>query len=225
MPILLPLLLLIGLLALVLWLFKKDQTEPALIESAATHSAVTHSSPEEPAIPQYKLAEDSTVTFTYGENIVIKLPNGLELHVANNSAEAILMSRIKDALQHGVDTTEAGKKLGWVNLYDVQFVKGTNYREGAVAQMQNIAAILKAYPSVKIKIGGYTDNTGPDHVNERLSLERADKVKQDLGAMGIAGQIVKAEGYGPQHPIADNTTREGRALNRRVSCRIVSVTQ
>jgi K(+)-stimulated pyrophosphate-energized sodium pump len=105
----------------------------------------------------------------------------------------------------------------------VQFNYDESFRDGAEQQLKHVAAILKAFPAVKISLGSYTDNTGSEEINASMSQERVEKVKQKLRALGIGRQIVKARGYGVQDPIADNNTWEGRALNRRVSCRIVSV--
>jgi len=54
--------------------------------------------------------------------------------------------------------------------------------------LHNVAEILKAYPKVHVKIGGYTDNTGDTSANQRRSQQRADTVKQQLISMGIAGE-------------------------------------
>ena len=89
-------------------------------------------------------------------------------------------------------------------------------------QLSNIAAILKAYPSIRVKIGGYTDNSGDAAANQRLSQSRAERVMNELGAMGVSPSRLEAEGYGAQHPIADNATTEGRAKNRRVALRATS---
>ncbi|MCY1062603.1 OmpA family protein [Nannocystis sp. SCPEA4] len=92
---------------------------------------------------------------------------------------------------------------------------------GSHEQLENLAAILKAYPNVHIKIGGYTDNTGDPNANLKLSQERADNVKKELVSRGIAGDRVETEGYGEQHPVAANTTEEGRAQNRRIALRVL----
>jgi Outer membrane protein and related peptidoglycan-associated (lipo)proteins len=215
-----PLLLLFSLLALVIWLFKTDMQQPVHLSNAAVQALHTNAVLQ---VPDHTQDEDSTLTFSYGEKTTLKLPNGQELIIAANSAETLLIARIQEAIQHGVDTGEDGNHTGWVDLYDVQFTEGTKYRDGAREQLANVAAILKAYPSVAIRIGGYTDNTGTDEVNALISQQRAEKVKQDLSNMGVGEQIIQAKGFGSLHPIGDNNTREGRALNRRVSCRIASI--
>jgi outer membrane protein OmpA-like peptidoglycan-associated protein len=79
------------------------------------------------------------------------------------------------------------------------------------------------FDSVKIGIGGYTDNTdntGDAAANLRLSGERTDNVRADLVRLGIDPSRVSAEGYGAENPIADNSTAEGRQKNRRISLRV-----
>ena len=77
--------------------------------------------------------------------------------------------------------------------------------------------ILKAYPAAHVKIGGYTDNSGNPDANKQLSQARAESVRDELQKQGIDSSRVEAEGYGDQHPAADNNTAAGRAKNRRVA--------
>ena len=82
------------------------------------------------------------------------------------------------------------------------------------------AAVLKAYPDVNVKVGGYTDTTGDPTANRTLSQQRADAVRQALVGKGIAAKRMVAEGYGSDHPVGDNATEEGRAQNRRIALRV-----
>jgi len=90
----------------------------------------------------------------------------------------------------------------------------------AVRRATNIAAILKAYPQVRIRIGGYTDNTGDPGTNLRLSEERANNVMDELVKLGIDPARMSARGYGERNPVADNSTEDGRQKNRRISLRV-----
>jgi outer membrane protein OmpA-like peptidoglycan-associated protein len=90
------------------------------------------------------------------------------------------------------------------------------------AQLQNVAAILRAYPSVRVKIGGYTDNQGDPNYNLQLSQQRAESVTRELAALGIDASRIESEGYGEQHPVASNDTETGRAQNRRIAMRVVA---
>jgi K(+)-stimulated pyrophosphate-energized sodium pump len=87
-------------------------------------------------------------------------------------------------------------------------------------QLKNIAEILKAYPNVNVKLGGYTDNTGNAASNQKLSEDRATSVREELVNLGIDKDRLEAEGYGQEHPVASNDTEEGRAQNRRISIRV-----
>ena len=80
--------------------------------------------------------------------------------------------------------------------------------------------MLKAYPTVAIKVGGYTDNTGNAQTNTKLSADRANMVMNALVDLGINKSRLEAEGYGPQHPVASNDTEAGRAQNRRIAVRV-----
>jgi outer membrane protein OmpA-like peptidoglycan-associated protein len=83
-----------------------------------------------------------------------------------------------------------------------------------------MAAILKAFPGIQIKIGGYTDNTGSQEMNMKLSQARAEAVAKAVAALGVDAARLDAEGYGPQHPVASNDTEEGRSQNRRIDVRV-----
>ena len=75
---------------------------------------------------------------------------------------------------------------------------------------------LEQNPEIAVEIGGHTDNTGKRLTNVKLSQARADAVKGWLVAKGIAATRIATKGYGPDKPIAPNTTADGRAQNRRI---------
>lgn len=80
--------------------------------------------------------------------------------------------------------------------------------------------ILKANPDVKIVIGGHTDSIGTPEYNQKLSERRAQSVLDYFAKKGIDKNRMKAVGYGETKPIADNKTKDGRALNRRVELQV-----
>ncbi len=84
------------------------------------------------------------------------------------------------------------------------------------ARLDRVAESLKAFPEVRVEIQGHTDSTGSAARNKALSQQRADSVRAYLVQKGVAADRLKAKGYGPSQPIADNKTAEGRAKNRRV---------
>jgi outer membrane protein OmpA-like peptidoglycan-associated protein len=71
----------------------------------------------------------------------------------------------------------------------------------------------------RFEVGGYTDSSGTDAINEPLSEARARAVIDHLASGGIDRSALTARGYGSSKPVADNATAEGRALNRRVEFR------
>jgi outer membrane protein OmpA-like peptidoglycan-associated protein len=83
-------------------------------------------------------------------------------------------------------------------------------------QLRGIVEYLKGHPQAKVAIAGYTDNTGNDAANQRLSQDRATAVMDLIASHGIDKSRMTAEGYGASQPVADNSTPEGRQLNRRV---------
>jgi outer membrane protein OmpA-like peptidoglycan-associated protein len=75
---------------------------------------------------------------------------------------------------------------------------------------------LKDNPELAVEIRGYTDNVGKAAANKKLSLRRAEAVRSWLVKQGIDSMRISAKGYGPENPIADNATPEGRQKNRRI---------
>jgi outer membrane protein OmpA-like peptidoglycan-associated protein len=86
----------------------------------------------------------------------------------------------------------------------------------------SLSETLKAYPNAQVQLSGHTDNTGTPGANQKLSLERANAVKQMLVSSGIAADRISTSGYGQNKPIASNDTEEGKARNRRLD---LTVTQ
>lgn len=81
--------------------------------------------------------------------------------------------------------------------------------------------ILKANPDVKVVIKGYTDSIGKEAYNQKLSERRAQSVLDYFAKKGIDKSRMQAVGYGMKDPIANNKTKDGRALNRRVELQVV----
>ncbi len=82
--------------------------------------------------------------------------------------------------------------------------------------LAKIAGILTVFKNSNVLIEGHTDNTGSEEFNQVLSEKRAESVKKFLIEQGVAEERLKAVGYGFSRPVADNSTKEGRAKNRRV---------
>lgn len=81
---------------------------------------------------------------------------------------------------------------------------------------------IKAKPGWLIVISGYTDNTGNPDLNQKLSLKRAEAVRDwMIKTSDIAPSCFAVQGYGQHQPVADNSTLDGRARNRRVEIRLI----
>ena len=144
------------------------------------------------------------------------LPNGVELDIPANGIESQLIMFIEDP-SRSVD------KNTWFEFDRLNFATGSaKILPASQEQLSNIVAVMKAYPAVKVKIGGYTDNVGDPAANLRLSQQRANAVRQAIVHDGVAPNRIGAEGYGEQHPVADNSTEEGRAQNRRIALRVTA---
>jgi len=116
---------------------------------------------------------------------------------------------------------EAG---GSVRLNNVLFQTGKSVltRE-SYKELDRIVEFLIENPSIKIEIGGHTDNVGGTELNQRLSHARAQTVSGYLVKKGVSLQRVSVKGYGLSKPVAPNSTSEGRATNRRVEFRFIEL--
>ncbi|MEM1407828.1 MAG: OmpA family protein, partial [Bacteroidota bacterium] len=83
-------------------------------------------------------------------------------------------------------------------------------------QLNQVVALLRENPSIKIRLEGHTDNRGDAKQNLKLSKERVEAVKAYLVKRGVAKKRVSGKGFGGTKPIADNSKLETRKLNRRV---------
>jgi outer membrane protein OmpA-like peptidoglycan-associated protein len=91
-----------------------------------------------------------------------------------------------------------------------------------MTNIQNLAKSLKDNPDTDVTIIGHTDNSGSDEYNNRLSERRAEAVKTFTINQGIGASRINTRGKGESEPIADNSTEEGKAKNRRVEIVIVA---
>ncbi|MDP1892813.1 MAG: OmpA family protein [Hydrogenophaga sp.] len=100
---------------------------------------------------------------------------------------------------------------------DISFDVGRSTVKSNLAGVLNqFASTLNANPVTTVVIVGHTDSTGSDAVNNPLSLDRANSARDYLIARGVGVARFSTEGRGSREPVADNSTAEGRAKNRRV---------
>lgn len=198
-----PLLLaLLVILALIYFLRGKGKKE----EMAATP-------PTEQTTPATDSMANVTPTTPIMESIKVKLPDGTELDAYKGGIEDRLVAFLNDPNSKG------GKDV-WFDFDNLNFKTGSaEITEESMVQVNNIAAILKAYPKLVIKIGGYTDKSGDEKVNMKLSQDRANAVHAALKGKGAAAkQLAGAEGYGSQFAkAAADAPDEERKKDRRIA--------
>ncbi|MFD0795619.1 OmpA family protein [Mucilaginibacter litoreus] len=98
----------------------------------------------------------------------------------------------------------------------------SDLKAAARTNLANLATSLQNNPQTNILVVGHTDNTGSDSYNQSLSVRRAEAVKSFITANNVASSRLSTSGKGESEPIADNSTVEGRAQNRRVEIVIVA---
>jgi len=112
-----------------------------------------------------------------------------------------------------------------VQARSVYFETGkATFKKGDTAtptSLDAIKEILKNYPNAKFAIEGHTDNTGSAKLNQKLSEDRANAIRDALIERGVNAANLEAKGYGSSKPVASNKTKEGRAKNRRTEVRHV----
>jgi OOP family OmpA-OmpF porin len=89
-----------------------------------------------------------------------------------------------------------------------------------VPVLDEAVATLQKHPGKKVTIEGNTDSIGSDAYNEKLGMRRSESVKKYLVEKGIAADTLTTESFGETKPVADNKTKEGRAMNRRVEFKV-----
>jgi outer membrane protein OmpA-like peptidoglycan-associated protein len=149
-----------------------------------------------------------------GAYITRTLPGRAELRLPAAGMEGRLLTYIQTASPFDRPT--------WFEFDRVDFeADSATLRPDSREQIENIAAILKAYPNVRVKIGGYTGTWGNPATNLRLSEIRATAVATELRSLGVSNNRLVAEGYGDQHPLTGSIAHGG-ARGGRVAIRVIS---
>ncbi|WP_129139773.1 MULTISPECIES: OmpA family protein [Modicisalibacter] len=91
--------------------------------------------------------------------------------------------------------------------------------------LNDVTSVLREYPDTRITVAGYTDSTGKEAYNQRLSERRAAAVGDYLVQGGVESQRIQRVGYGERQPVASNDTEQGRAQNRRVEITVTPTQQ
>lgn len=128
--------------------------------------------------------------------------------------EAQLREKLKSS---GVSVTRKGDQIVLNMPGNVTFETGkAAINPGFNNVLSSVSDVIKEYKDTNVEVSGHTDSRGSVPANQALSEQRAQAVGSFLRQKGVADKRIKTVGYGPSQPIADNTTDEGRAANRRV---------
>ncbi|KPE51164.1 sodium-translocating pyrophosphatase [Chryseobacterium indologenes] len=165
------------------------------------------------------LNENGDFVYDTGNMQEIKLKGGKTISVGEGSKLYQLYNAVNKKDQSILDPNI------WYTIENLYFETGSSdLKAGSEIQLNNLAELLNAYPDLKIKLGGYTDNTGNEESNLKLSNLRAQTAKLKLLELGIPSDRIEADGYGSQHPVcAANDTDECKAKNRRIDVRVLAL--
>jgi outer membrane protein OmpA-like peptidoglycan-associated protein len=192
---------------LIVWLLHVIAAPKAPPPSPPPPPAAVVPAPPPPAVPEWA---------ALGEPMTISLADGTQLSAPTLGVERRLVKFLNDASARPDRNT-------WFDFDRLLFdTNQATLQSASDEQVGNVAAILKAYKSVTVRLGGYTDSTGDPKANLALSEARAQNVMAALVKLGVAPERMSAQGYGATHPVADNATEEGRQKNRRISLRVLT---
>ena len=142
------------------------------------------------------------------------------------------MDSQEQELRDALGTAEAASIQREQNILAVTFkadvmfdVNSSKIKAGGYDEIDRVAQVLNKYPQTRIRIEGYTDSTGSEEYNLKLSEKRAQAVKDALIARNVAASRLQTVGFGEAKPIAGNDTEAGRQMNRRVRVVIIPVEQ
>jgi outer membrane protein OmpA-like peptidoglycan-associated protein len=135
---------------------------------------------------------------------------------AARKAAADLRASLLQQFNRVLETTDTPRGLV-VNMADVLFATGKyDLQPEAREKLAKLSGIILAHPGLNLAVEGYTDSTGSDEFNQKLSEQRAGTVRDYLVSQGLGADTLTAQGFGRTSPVADNATAAGRQKNRRV---------
>lgn len=155
-------------------------------------------------------------------------------HAAAELQLRTLLDRLPPSMSVDVHFVEVDTRMAIADLCERQFAalepgpvgfeeSGTRLRDSAYPVLDRVIALADACRNARISITGHTDSTGNETWNQQLSLSRAQTVVTYLASRGIAEDRLIAIGAGSSLPVADNATRYGRGINRRIDIHFSSM--
>ena len=183
-------------------------------ETSSVNNAVNKAATASSNAASQQATAASNAATSLGSFVKASIPGGIDLNIPENGMESKLLVFIQDP-------TAQPSRETWFEFDRLNFDPGGDHLQlSSQEQLENIAKILRAYPNVHVRIGGYTDNLGDATANLKLSQDGANAVMAHLIAFGIDPFRMDAKGNGQDHPIADNSIEEGRTRSRRIALRV-----
>lgn len=149
-----------------------------------------------------------------------KLPDGRTIRVAEGGCEDCMLKYLQSDAYRKATNEELSKN--WIQFDKIDFMHDseTALAGNSMEQLDNIAAILKNYPDVRIRIGGFADKTGTRAVNYEISKKRAEYIKSILVKDGIPADRISIEGFGKEFAtVPADATAAQRAVDRSIAMR------
>jgi len=125
-----------------------------------------------------------------------------------------------DNVDFELETIKEGKSYTINNIFFE--TNSFDLKPKSITELENLHQLMKYNPTMRISIDGHTDNVGDASKNQTLSQNRAKAVYQKMIDYGVVAERLQFKGYGENKPVADNTTTEGKAKNRRTEITILS---
>ncbi len=161
----------------------------------------------------------------------ITLPTGNDYTFTVNRKGYLFYSELMELSKKAADSTykkdiylQPVELNASVTFRNIQFANNSYLLPNAgLIELEKLVQVLTENPSLKVEIGGHTDNIGKAEDNLKLSTSRAKSIVDYLVSRGIDISRLNFKGFGSTQPIADNNTEQGRAMNRRTTFTITSL--
>lgn len=140
-----------------------------------------------------------------------------------DTQEAKLRQQLRST---GVSVQRDGDNINLIMPGNITFPSnGRDLRADFYPVLDSVAIVLEEFEKTVVAVAGYTDSQGSDSYNQSLSEARANSVASYLKSKGVVPARFQIVGFGERNPIADNTTEQGRAQNRRVELTLLPITE
>lgn len=186
---------------------KSEETVATLISSRSSES----------------VDKDGNYIYPIGGKRELELPSGETMSVGGRAAEYSLLRFFSNPDLLSQADRKNFKKNEWIVLDKIYFESNSSVmKKESEEQLLNLYLLLKEFPEIKIKVGGFMNDSGNSDNDLRISMDRAHVVKEFLVKSGVDESRVQAEGYGSDDLICKENTAVCQAKNRRVSIRVIA---